>query len=88
MELFCIHDRKEMGLVLIAYAQKPPLNVNASESSVAGGLKFGRCIIIYVRTSCMRAAKKAPPSIRCSTVQQVPNSHKLVQKEHAIHLLE
>ena len=69
-----------MGLVHIAYAQKSPLNANACESSAARGLKFGLHLHLcsYRCTSCMRAAKKARLSIRCSTVQQVPNSHKLV----------
>ena len=46
-------------MVLVAYAQKPPLNTHADISSGASGLNFGQSLYLhlYFVYICMQAAK-------------------------------
>ena len=48
--------------VIVAYAQKPPLNTHVDVFSGARGLSFG-LVFIYIQTLCMRAASALESSL-------------------------
>ena len=64
------HSAHEM-VVLIAYAQKPPINVHADISCVDRGLMFVG-VFIYFNTLCMRAAKARASLRQCTDSPELP----------------